>query len=107
MADEEPAKPATAGGDRHTLPLSRKRKNYVNFPNLFGISKRLNDRYWECFKAHDNMYGIHRQERYPEVTTRLEADRRMYDCLLCKGCPRLLGGLIYVAVRSFGSRYWK
>ena len=89
------------------LPLSRKRKNYVNFPNIFGVSERLNDRYWECFKAHDNMYGIHRQARYPEVTDRLEADRRMHACLLTKGCSRLLAGMIYAAVRCFGSRYWK
>ena len=93
--------------DEYALPLSRKRKNYVNFPNILGISERLNDHYWECFKAHDNMYGIHRRERYPEVEDRLEADRRMHACLRARGCSRLLARMIYAAVRLFGARYWK
>jgi len=84
-----------------------KKKNYVNFPNVFGISEHLNDKYFECFKAHDNMYGIYRNKLYPEVKGRLEADDRMYDCLIKKDCPKLLAGCIYYAVRWFGAGCWK
>ena len=89
------------------LPLSQKRRNYVRLPNLFGIAEHLNDRYWVCFKRHDNMYGIHRAERFPQVTTRREADRRMRACLLAKGCPWPLTALIYALVRCFGGFYWR
>nr|VFJ57095.1 MAG: hypothetical protein BECKDK2373B_GA0170837_10638 [Candidatus Kentron sp. DK] len=84
-----------------------KPRNYVNFPNIFGISEYLNEKYWECFKAHDNMYGIYRQRLYPEVTERLDADQRMHACLLGKGCPKLLAATIYYAVRCCGARFWK
>jgi len=90
-----------------SLPSSRKRRNYVNFPDILGVSTYLNDRYWECFKRHDNMYGIHRGARFPEITSRHEADRMMRTCLLAKGCSRPLTMLIYAAVRLFGGRYWK
>jgi hypothetical protein len=86
--------------------MARKR-NYVNFPNIFGISERLNDKYFECFKAHDNMYGIYRQKLYPQVKNRLEADDLMYECLIKKDCPKLLAGVIYRVVRCFGARFWK
>jgi hypothetical protein len=89
------------------LPLSQKRRNYVRFPNILGVADHLNDRYWVCFKRHDNMYGIHRGERFPEITTRREADRRMHACLLAKGCPRPLATLIYATVRCFGGFFWR
>ena len=89
------------------LPLSQKRRNYVRCPNLLGVADYLNDRYWVCFKRHDNMYGIHRAERFPEVATRREADRRMHACLRAKGCPWPLAALIYATVRCFGGFYWR
>ncbi|VFN00434.1 MAG: hypothetical protein BECKG1743D_GA0114223_105272, partial [Candidatus Kentron sp. G] len=82
-------RPSTRNPTRTYLDM--KEKNYVNFPDILGISTYLNDRYWECFKAHDNMYGIYRRKLYPEVNDRYDADRRMRTC--CYG-SRYFGGSV-------------